>query len=110
VVADAQFGSLVMAGAGGVLVELLGDRAFGLPPLDLERALALLGRLKVRRLLDGYRSAPACDLAAVARAVVRLSALAAELGDLIGGLDINPLIAGPGGCTAADVLVAPRHQ
>lgn len=108
VVADPQFGPLVMVGAGGVLVEFLQDRVFGLPPLDVERALALLDRLKVRRLLDGYRSIPRCDIAAIGRAVVRLSTLAAELGDLIGGLDINPLIAGPGGCVAADVLVAPR--
>jgi hypothetical protein len=42
--------------------------------------------------------------------VVRLSALAADLGDLIGGLDINPLIAGAAGCVAADALVASGRE
>jgi acyl-CoA synthetase (NDP forming) len=106
IVRDPQFGPLVMAGAGGVLVELLADRAFGLPPLDETRALDMLGRLKARRLLDGFRGAPATNVATVADAIVRLSALAADAGDLITGLDINPLIAGPSGCVAVDVLVA----
>jgi hypothetical protein len=106
IVRDPQFGPLVMAGAGGVLVELLADRVFGLPPLDETRARDMLGRLKVRRLLGGFRGTPASNVAAVASAMVRLSALAAEAGDLISGLDINPLIAGPSGCVAVDVLVA----
>jgi acyl-CoA synthetase (NDP forming) len=106
VVRDPQFGPLVMAGAGGVLVELLADRVFGLPPLDETRAQDMLGRLKARRLLDGFRGTQASSEAAVASAIVRLSALAADVGDLIGGLDINPLIAGPSGCVAVDVLVA----
>jgi acyl-CoA synthetase (NDP forming) len=106
VVRDPQFGPLVMAGAGGVLVEFISDRAFGLPPLDVTRAGDLLARLKVRRLLDGFRGTPACDVAAVVQAVVRLSLLAAEVGDLVTGLDVNPLIAGPSGCVAVDVLVS----
>jgi acyl-CoA synthetase (NDP forming) len=109
IVRDPQFGPLVMAGAGGVLVELLADRVFGLPPLDETRALDMLGRLKARRLLDGFRGAPATNAATVADAIVRLSALAADAGDLITGLDINPLIAGPSGCVAVDVLVAHGH-
>jgi len=103
---DPQFGPLVMAGAGGVLVELLADRVFGLPPLDETQAQDMLARLRARRLLDGFRSTPASNVAAVANAIVRLSALAADVGDLIGGLDINPLIAGPSGCVAVDALVA----
>lgn len=106
IVRDPQFGPLVMAGAGGVLVELLADRVFGLPPLDATRALDMLRRLTARRLLDGFRGTPASNVAKVADAIVRLSALAADAGDLITGLDINPLIAGPSGCVAVDVLVA----
>ena len=46
----------------------------------------------------------------MASAIVRLSALAADIGDLIDGLDINLLIAGPSGCVAVDVLVAHEHS
>jgi len=105
IVCDPQFGPLVMVASGGVLVELAADRVFGLPPVDLARARAMLDRLRARRLLDGFRGGPACDVNAAASAVVRLSALAADVGDLIDGLDVNPLIAGSAGCAAVDVFL-----
>jgi hypothetical protein len=107
VVADRQFGPLVMVAAGGVLVEVLADRRFALPPLDHHRALAMLDRLAARPLLDGARGAPPADLDAVAAALVRLSFLAVELGDRLAALDVNPLVAGPDGCLAVDALVVP---
>jgi acetate---CoA ligase (ADP-forming) len=105
VVRDPQFGPLVMVAAGGVLVEVLRDRRFALPPVDARQALALLDRLAVRPLLDGRRGGPPADLAAVADAVVRLSVLAVDLGDRLAALDVNPLIAGPARCLAVDALV-----
>lgn len=107
VVRDPQFGPLVLAAAGGVLIEVLGDRRMALPPIDEPRARSLVDRLAVRPLLDGVRGGKAADLDAVGRALVRLSALAADLGDLIEALDVNPLIAGPDGCVAADALLIP---
>jgi acetate---CoA ligase (ADP-forming) len=107
VVADPQFGPLVLAAAGGVLVEVLRDRRFALPPVDHRQALGLLDRLAIRPLLDGVRGAPPADLDAVADAVVRLSALAIDLGPALAALDVNPLIAGPDGCVAVDALVVP---
>jgi len=105
VVADPQFGPLVMVAAGGVLVEVLHDRRFALPPLDHGRALTMLDRLAVRPLLDGVRGGRPVDLEAVSDALVRLSFLAVDLGDRLAALDVNPLVAGPGGCVAVDVLV-----
>jgi hypothetical protein len=58
--------------------------------------------------LDGVRGAPPSDVASVVRALVALSALASDLGDVIRELDANPVIAGPGGCIAVDALVLPR--
>lgn len=107
-VSDPQFGPLVLVGAGGVLTEFLSDRRMALPPLDHLRARRLLDRLRVRPLLDGYRGAEAADIDAVVDAVVALSVLAADLGDRIEALDVNPLICGPSGCTAVDALVIPK--
>jgi acetate---CoA ligase (ADP-forming) len=107
VVADPQFGPLVMVAAGGVLIEVLRDRRFALPPVDHRQALGLLDRLAVRPLLDGARGAPPADLDAVADAVGRLSTLAVDLGPALAALDVNPLIAGPDGCVAVDALVVP---
>ena len=53
------------------------------------------------------RGAPPADVEAVIDALVRLSLLALDVGDLIDALDVNPLIAGPAGCIAVDALVIP---
>ena len=108
VVRDPQFGPMVMAAAGGELIEVLRDRRMALPPVDEPRARRLLDRLAVRPLLDGVRGRPPADVEAVVHALVRLSALAADLGHLLEALDVNPLIAGPRGCIAVDALVVPR--
>jgi acyl-CoA synthetase (NDP forming) len=105
---DPTFGSLVLVAAGGVLVELLHDRALAMPPLDDAAAHRLIDRLAVRPMLDGVRGAAATDVGALARAVSRLSVMAVELGDLIAELDANPVIVSPSGCLAVDALVVPR--
>ena len=113
VVRDPQFGPVVLVAAGGVLVEWLQDRRLALPPVDPAGALRLIGRLRLSPLLDGVRGLPAADRGAVARAVSRLSVLAQDLGDRLRALDVNPLIAGPSGCVAADALMvasAPGDQ
>jgi acetate---CoA ligase (ADP-forming) len=105
VVRDPQFGPLVMVAAGGVLVELLGDRRFALAPVDRRQAMAALDRLAIRPVLDGARGAPPVDLDAVAGSIVRLSALAVDLGHRLAAVDVNPLVAGAEGCVAVDALV-----
>ena len=105
---DPDLGPLIVVGAGGVLVELLADRAVALPPVDEATARELLAGLRVGRLLAGVRGAPPADLGAVIRAITGLSDLACELGDGLAALDVNPLICGPHGAIAADVLALPR--
>jgi acyl-CoA synthetase (NDP forming) len=107
-IADPQFGPVVMAGAGGTLIELLGDRRFAMPALDDTAARRLIDRLKVRPLLDGARGAPPSDVAAVAQAFARFSVMIADLGDLIAEADVNPVLCGPKGCVALDALVVGR--
>jgi len=108
VVSDPDLGPLVVVGAGGSLVEVLRDRAVALPPVDVHRARAMLDRLGVRAVLGGVRGAPACDMEAVARAVVAGSILASELGGRLDALDVNPLMCGAHGAIAVDVLVVAR--
>jgi acetate---CoA ligase (ADP-forming) len=108
VVADPQFGPLVLVAAGGVWIELLHDRTLALPPLDATRARELIDRLAVRPLLEGARGATPANVDALADAVARLSLIATSLGDLMAGLDVNPVIVSPSGCVAVDALVIPR--
>jgi acyl-CoA synthetase (NDP forming) len=105
---DPGLGPLVVLGAGGVLVEFLADRAVALPPVDAAQALRMLGRLRVAGLLAGVRGQPTADTRAVTGAVVAVSAIASELGDHLEALDINPLICGPDGAVAVDVLAVRR--
>jgi hypothetical protein len=110
VVRDPQLGLLMVVGAGGVLVEVLADRVVRLPPMDEAQAREDLGRLRASALLDGVRGAEPVDREAVAHAVVALSTLSIELGDVLQALDVNPLRCGPWGCLALDVLLEVRHD
>ncbi len=68
----------------------------------------MVAALPAGQLLDGVRGLPACDRGAVVAALVAVSRLAAELGDVLDALDVNPLIAGPTGAIAVDALALPR--
>jgi acyl-CoA synthetase (NDP forming) len=107
---DPQLGPLIVVGAGGVLVELLADRAVALPPVPIMMASELVDGLRVRALLAGVRSAPAADMDAVLAAITSLSTLALELGEELDALAINPLICGPAGAIAVDALAIPRRR
>jgi len=107
---DPQFGPLVMVGAGGILVELMKDRAFALAPCSVGEAHRMIDRLKVRPLLAGLRGAPAVDVAALAETVARFSAMASALRNCVQEIDVNPLIVHPNGCVAVDALVVRRPQ
>ena len=109
-VRDLQFGPVVMFGAGGVLVELLADRAAALAPFGIATARRLLNRLAIRRLLDGYRGAQAVDLEVLCTIISRFSVLAAELGDVIGEIDVNPVICSARTVIAVDALVVPQPR
>jgi acetate---CoA ligase (ADP-forming) len=104
---DHELGPLLVVGAGGVLVELLADRAVALPPVSAAQAHRMLGTLRAAPLLAGVRGQHAADLDAVVAAITGLSRLATELGDVIEALDINPLICGPDRAVAVDALLIP---
>ncbi|MBT7614131.1 MAG: hypothetical protein HN577_13070, partial [Rhodospirillaceae bacterium] len=108
IVIDSQFGPLVMVAAGGVLIEIMHDRRFLLPPAGRASARRAVDGLACRPLLDGVRGASASNVDAVVDAVTALASIAGTLGDLIAEFDVNPLIAGPDGCVAVDALVVPR--
>jgi acyl-CoA synthetase (NDP forming) len=108
IVRDAALGPLLVISAGGVFIEIFSERAVLLPPVTRSQARAALARLRVAALLAGARGQPAANLEAVADAIAALSRLACDLGDALDALDINPLICGPSGAAAADVLVVPR--
>jgi acetyltransferase len=104
---DATFGPVVVFGQGGVAVEVVGDRAIGLPPLNLVLAREMIARTRVSKLLAGYRNRPAAPLDAIARTLVQVSEMLVDLPE-VAELDINPLLAGPEGVLALDARVVVR--
>jgi acetyltransferase len=106
---DAEVGPVVMFGAGGILLELMRDVAFGPPGLDAARARDMIASTRVAKLLDGYRGAAPCDKESLVDALVAMGAMAAEVGDLVESAEINPLLVRPDGVFALDALIAMRE-
>ncbi len=102
---DPQWGTMLVVGLGGVQAELWKDVALDLAPVSEEGALAMLRTLRAFPLLDGFRGAPKCDLAAAARAIARFSAFAAAAGERLEEAEINPLLCRADGCVALDGLL-----
>jgi acetyltransferase len=102
---DPVFGPVILFGQGGIAVEAIGDRAIGLPPLNLNLARELVSRTRIARLLAGYRDRPPIDHDALYLALVQVSQLVCELPE-IDELDINPLFADDEGVLALDARMA----
>lgn len=98
---DATFGPVLLFGQGGTAVEVIGDRAIGLPPLNTVLAREMIGRTRVVKLLQGYRDVPPAKIEAIAETLVKLSDLLVDIPELI-ELDINPLLADDQGVIALD--------
>lgn len=101
---DPVFGPVILFGAGGTAVEVLADKALGLPPLTDDLARAMIAKTRVSRLLAGYRDQPAADLTAIAHVLDAISAMAVDLPDIL-ELDINPLRADAKGVLALDARI-----
>jgi acyl-CoA synthetase (NDP forming) len=109
---DPQFGPMLMAGLGGVLVEVLGDVAFRLCPVTEDDARRVLQDLKGAALLDGVRGADPVDREALVDVMLKvggagglLMAHAADLAEV----DLNPVIVSADGAVAADARFILRN-
>jgi acetyltransferase len=101
---DPQFGPVLLFGAGGQLVEILQDRALGLPPLNTVLARQLMERTRIFRALGGVRGAKPVDLEALAGLLVAFSRLVIEQ-PWIAEIDINPLLVSDRQVIALDARV-----
>jgi acyl-CoA synthetase (NDP forming) len=90
------------------MVELMRDVSIRLTPLTRPDATEMIKSLKTFPLLTGFRGSPACDIAALEDALLRVSAMVEDLPQ-IAELDLNPTFVHPGGVTVVDarIRVAP---
>jgi len=104
VISDATFGPVITFGAGGTMVEVMGDRAVALPPLNTFLVKDLIQGTRVAKMLDAFRHMPPVDMAALESVLLRVSEMVCELPALL-EMDINPLIIDEHGALAADARV-----
>lgn len=104
---DPQFGQVLVLGAGGVLTELLRDTVSLLPPFTATAIESALKRLKVGKLLTGYRGRPPADIAALVETALACTRYAEANVDKLQEIDINPVIVRPAGrgAVAVDALI-----
>jgi acetyltransferase len=108
---DSLFGPVIVFGTGGVAVEVIGDRAIALPPLNHVLAKELVSRTQIAKLLRGYRDRPAANCMALYETLISLSQMVIELDEVI-ECDINPLLVDADGVIALDarIRISPSHR
>jgi acetate---CoA ligase (ADP-forming) len=107
VLADPDFGPVVVCGLGGRTAELLGDVGVGLAPLRRADAAELVRQLRTFPLLQGYRGAPVADVAALEDLLVRISALA-DAHPEVSEIDCDPVVVTGAGAAVAAARVHVR--
>jgi acetyl coenzyme A synthetase (ADP forming)-like protein len=90
VASDPTFGPLIACGTGGTMAELMRDVCFRLHPVTDVDAGEMIKAVRLNRLLDGYRGAPAGDREALAQVLLKTSALVEVMPELV-ELDLNPI-------------------
>jgi acetyltransferase len=107
---DPAFGRVIVFGQGGVSVEVVGDKAIGLPPLDLNLANDLIARTRVSKLLGAYRNIPAANRRELALLLVKISQMISDLPEIT-EMDLNPVLVNADRVIALDtriLLAEPR--
>ncbi|MBF6470585.1 MULTISPECIES: bifunctional acetate--CoA ligase family protein/GNAT family N-acetyltransferase [Nocardia] len=99
---DPSFGSVIEFGLSGLIIELLGDRAYRALPLTADEATALIDAPRAAPLLSGTPASPRVDKAALAELAQRISALFDDLPEMR-ELAFDPVLASP---TSAEILYA----
>jgi acyl-CoA synthetase (NDP forming) len=98
------FGPLVVFGLGGIATDVLGDHTARLSPLTDADAHELVRGVRAAALLDGFRGSPPVSTDALEDVLLRISRLADDLPE-VAELDLNPVLARPEGCLAADARI-----
>ena len=88
---DPVFGPIVIAGLGGIFLEIFNDTAIRLAPVTKEEAMDMLKNLQAHPVLQGARGKIKADIETFADVICRVSNLLATAPD-IAEIDLNPVI------------------
>ncbi|TNC97613.1 MAG: hypothetical protein FD121_792 [Gallionellaceae bacterium] len=109
VTTDPAFGPVITFGAGGTAVEIMGDRAVALPPLNTFLVKELINDTRIAKMLGKFRNMAPANMEALEDVLLRVSEMVCEL-PLLKEMDINPLILDENGALAADARVVVEYR
>lgn len=98
---EGKFGHLVMAGMGGIFIEVFKDVATSLVPVSELEAETMIRSLKSYKIMKGARGSKGIDEEAFKKVITSLSGLLAEAPEIF-EMDINPLLGTPDKIVAVD--------
>ena len=104
------FGSFLLVGLGGVLVEVSDQVAVRLGPVDAAGAMAMLEETAAARLLRGVRGRGPFAIAAAANAIAAFSRFGAAHANHYAAIEINPLIVTAHAAIGVDLLLEPHGE
>lgn len=104
-VEDPLFGPIISFGLAGDASDLLGDIAYGVPPLTDVDVAELVRTARAAPRLFGYRGLPALDVAALEDLIARVAVLADDLPELR-SLELNPVVVSEHGAVVLGARVA----
>jgi succinyl-CoA synthetase beta subunit len=107
---DPDFGLSIAFGIGGIAIEVTRDFALRMLPLREGDAEAMIAETRGAALLGPLRGARGADVGALAACIYALADFAVANADLIAEIDLNPIKAGPDGCTVVDALIVVRTE
>jgi acyl-CoA synthetase (NDP forming)/RimJ/RimL family protein N-acetyltransferase len=100
---DPLFGPVVSFGISGAATELLGDKAYRIPPMHSGEAAEMVREIKAAPLLFGYRGSEQVDVASIEHLLLRLAQLKNDLPQLR-SLELNLVLAGAQGATVLNAV------
>jgi acetyltransferase len=109
VTTDPVFGPVITFGAGGTAVEIMGDRAVALPPLNNFLVRELIQETRIARMLGTFRNMAPANMDVLEDVLLRVSEMVCEL-PLLKEMDINPLILDESGALVADARVVLEYR
>ncbi len=102
--AEDKFGHLVLAGLGGIFIEVLKDVNSALAPVSQDEALDMIKNLKAYKIIEGVRGQEGVNISKFAETIMRIGALVMVAPEIV-EMDINPLLGNSKSVTAVDARI-----
>ncbi len=107
---DPAHGFVMTFAAGGTLTEIFADSVSVLVPTSESEIKTSLNRLKIHKILNGFRNQPAVNIDAIVATALALQTYIIDNCNSVSEIEINPLICTRGNAVAADALIRKRAE